>query len=366
MHLEEWRKKNPFFIKKITINNLVSKYNILWELTDINILVGNNGSGKSTIFKLAQLGLQDIRSFDQNSIGGILGKFDSMEIELNNGKKGKVKISDGHEKNDYMLKLLSELIENEKFTSQSSHEEIEKIRKTIKNIENIKSSTSDITRYILEGQSEFFSKNEGDISYFNKNISIEFISTFDMLLLSQEKYDKYSGKLYSELDVVIKEELDKLKDNIIQIKDKTKRDFIRKNNSKSLQEVDDKNNAKIDTLNNELAIFFKESGKKVLVGKNGELSISSNGQRLSTRNLSSGEKQLILILIKTLNCSLFNPCLIFMDEPEISLHVAWQMNLINSLKKIADQSQIIVVTHSPALVMANYKSKMVDIKDLVF
>lgn len=367
MQLEEWRKTNPFFIKKITVKNLVSRYDIEWVLSDINVLVGNNGSGKSTIFKLAKVGLQDINE-NTNNIDGVLGKFDSFEIELNNGKKGKINIVDDHAQKDQMLKLLTNLLDNEDFIRQMDDVSATNIKSMISSINNdVTSSKNDIRKYVLKGSSQFITKNEegSSVNILHNHVSIEFISTFDMLLLSQEKYDQYSEKRYSELDVVIQEELERLRSNIIKIKDKTKKEYSKKSNSKPLQEVEDKNNAKLDILNNELSKYFKESDKKVLISKQGNLSITSKEQSLSTTDLSSGEKQLILILIKTLNCSLFNPCIIFMDEPEISLHVGWQMNIINSLKRIAAQSQLVVVTHSPALVMKYYKSKMVDIKDLI-
>ncbi|MGK3472580.1 AAA family ATPase, partial [Klebsiella pneumoniae] len=37
--------------------------------------------------------------------------------------------------------------------------------------------------------------------------------------------------------------------------------------------------------------------------------------------------------------------------PEISLHLSWQEKLLASIKKLRSESQIIVVTHSPGIVM---------------
>lgn len=40
------------------------------------------------------------------------------------------------------------------------------------------------------------------------------------------------------------------------------------------------------------------------------------------------------------------------DEPEISLHVSWQMNFINDVQEIANLSgfHFIVATHSPQII----------------
>jgi len=44
--------------------------------------------------------------------------------------------------------------------------------------------------------------------------------------------------------------------------------------------------------------------------------------------------------------------LLLIDEPENSLHVAWQKTIVDDMKEIADikRLQIIIATHSPSIV----------------
>lgn len=60
--------------------------------------------------------------------------------------------------------------------------------------------------------------------------------------------------------------------------------------------------------------------------------------------LSSGEKQLLRILLETLSAGRST---IIIDEPEISMHVDWQRRLISAMRQLNPNCQIIVATHSP-------------------
>jgi hypothetical protein len=62
--------------------------------------------------------------------------------------------------------------------------------------------------------------------------------------------------------------------------------------------------------------------------------------------LSSGEKQLLFILVEAL---VAGPNTILIDEPEISMHVDWQKNLVRTIRTINPELQIIMATHSPEI-----------------
>ena len=79
--------------------------------------------------------------------------------------------------------------------------------------------------------------------------------------------------------------------------------------------------------------------------------------------LSSGEKQLIILLVEALLQK--NKKHIFLaDEPELSLHIAWQRKIIPAIKKINPNAQIIVATHSPE-VASKYKGSIFDMEELI-
>ena len=80
--------------------------------------------------------------------------------------------------------------------------------------------------------------------------------------------------------------------------------------------------------------------------------------------LSSGEKQLLLILTTVL-CQDSRPTIMLMDEPEISLHFEWQKILLESILELNPNIQIIVATHSPAMVMNGWLEHVHEINDLV-
>ena len=53
-----------------------------------------------------------------------------------------------------------------------------------------------------------------------------------------------------------------------------------------------------------------------------------------------------------------------MDEPEISLHLNWQEKLILTIKELNPWCQIIIVTHSPAIVMDGFMDCYVDMNEI--
>ena len=66
-------------------------------------------------------------------------------------------------------------------------------------------------------------------------------------------------------------------------------------------------------------------------------------------NLSSGEKQ-FLTLLACIFIDNTDRNLVLIDEPELSLNIRWQAELINLLMENAPKTQILLATHSPAIV----------------
>ena len=73
---------------------------------------------------------------------------------------------------------------------------------------------------------------------------------------------------------------------------------------------------------------------------------NSSGDKFDINELSSGEKQLFL---RTLAIKMLNPenSIILIDEPELSLHPKWQQKIVDVYRKIGENNQIIIATHSP-------------------
>ena len=66
-------------------------------------------------------------------------------------------------------------------------------------------------------------------------------------------------------------------------------------------------------------------------------------------NLSSGEKQ-FLTLLTCIFIDSTDRSLMLIDEPELSLNINWQSELINLLMENAPETQILLAAHSPAIV----------------
>ena len=110
--------------------------------------------------------------------------------------------------------------------------------------------------------------------------------------------------------------------------------------------------------------FFKESGKVIERDKDEIRFRDKNGRPLSPYQLSSGEKQLVIILTTVL-CQNGEPYILLMDEPEISLHFDWQKKLIGAVMRLNPALQLILTTHSPAVVMEGWLDRVQDVSDLI-
>lgn len=86
---------------------------------------------------------------------------------------------------------------------------------------------------------------------------------------------------------------------------------------------------------------------------------NAKGFPLSWRDLSSGEQQLLLLFCYVLT-GRDKPCVFIIDEPEISLNVKWQRQLIRSLLDITKGSdiQFIFASHSMEL-LAQHRQRVV-------
>ena len=109
--------------------------------------------------------------------------------------------------------------------------------------------------------------------------------------------------------------------------------------------------------------LFKDTGKTILRDKN-ELYFDSFGETLSPYKLSSGEKQMLIILLSVLVQNKRHYTL-FMDEPEVSLHVEWQQQLVSLIRDLNPNAQIILTTHSPAVIMNGWADCVTDVEDIV-
>lgn len=85
---------------------------------------------------------------------------------------------------------------------------------------------------------------------------------------------------------------------------------------------------------------------------NDKVFIKVDGRELPVSDLSSGERHILTFLTLVLFQGRQRNFLII-DEPEISLNIKWQRELMGLLHNLAPRTQIIVASHSPALAKGN-------------
>lgn len=355
-------------ISKIHISNFLGEADLDWNLNQINVLVGQNGSGKSTLLKLIQSTIENT-IIEESWLYNTCDIFFNEDIELKSYFAGttesplsKLSLNDEDVINQITEKLEishpflsknsmgSSLVEN--FVNREDKKKLAKeILATILEEKNNKPKVSigphsiennkKLDKYfharynneLMKKKPELFSKTGEKL-----NLNIEFFSTVNMSANSINKVNLSDGKTSTILDIEIQDGI---------------RQLEKSSNSKKLK------SKLVSSLNN----FFVETKKIVSFEKNLEIK-KTTGEVLDLKNLSSGERQLIYIFLKVVNAS-SKKSILLMDEPEISLHMSWQEKLIKEILVINPEQQIIIVTHSPAIVMNGWMDSYKDIKDIL-
>jgi predicted ATP-binding protein involved in virulence len=173
---------------------------------------------------------------------------------------------------------------------------------------------------------------------------------------------------FEQLETVLKEINNRRKSNEDDAINKDSIEFFQKwfNNQPQLKRIDkliEYNQAyqteieglyePIEKLMNLINEFYSESKKQLSITTQGELKvIFQNGKEAEIFELSSGEKQIITMLghliffeekFKT------QKGIFIIDEPEVSLHLAWQEIFVKSIIEASPNTQFILATHSPAI-----------------
>ena len=108
--------------------------------------------------------------------------------------------------------------------------------------------------------------------------------------------------------------------------------------------------------------LFSTTGKKAEV-QDGNLVFHQMRQVLSVDKLSTGEKQLLLVLLKVF-LSQGAPAVILLDEPEISLHISWQRRIVDVIRQLNPLCQIFITSHSPSIFSSGWGDKVVYFEDI--
>lgn len=338
-------------VKRIEIDKFWDKYNIRWDLnSNVNILTGVNGAGKSTVLDL----------ISSIIIGGklpidLVKKVGLVRIIFDNG----FSIVNVNFKDSY-LNLQKQAKENEILNELKEDLDSELSKSTRKS--KLNSITLNASISFVESPS----KEKMPIAQFLDKLNIDIVSTFDEPLTGfddkikweslredgvrssldkelhemQELYSYYIGNLANAIEKMIlagsQPDIDSLKSLYA-----TKNLFI-----SIINELFAQTGKTLDIENSKLAFIIKQDKKPI-----------------SIYELSSGEKQMLYILWKVLLQD-NKPYILVLDEPEISLHIDWQEILITKIKQLNPNCQVIIATHAPSVLLDGWQPYVRNLDDL--
>ena len=299
MKIEKVHIKNIKGIKDLELS--FKKNN---EILDVIVLAGVNGSGKTTI-------LEAIKDF-----------FDNKNINFGDIEKSNVN-----------LKIFFEDFEKKQI------EEAEK-----SSIDNYEHKLQDFFSALKSY--EYNRKNKGE--YYDYLIAKKFDTPPKIIYVPAEnKFEEiqtYSTTLSKEYEFINIINSNVIRDIPSYIA--TRRNYLATiEEDLTMKEITNKVVKEINRIFSVLKLDVKLKGfskdeKTMPIFEN------SAGEEFDINDLSSGEKQLFL---RTLSIKMLEPknSIILIDEPELSLHPKWQQRIIEVYKKIGENNQIIIATHSP-------------------
>lgn len=121
--------------------------------------------------------------------------------------------------------------------------------------------------------------------------------------------------------------------------------------------------ARIEDFRSVINGLFQETEKHIEIEGN-KFNIVSKGQILPIDALSSGEKQILLIMLRVFLLE-GKESYVLLDEPENSLDISWQYKLIDTLTKLGGpNAQFFITTHSPSIFGAGWGDKIIYMEDV--
>lgn len=120
--------------------------------------------------------------------------------------------------------------------------------------------------------------------------------------------------------------------------------------------------ARIEDFRSVINGLFQETEKHIEIEGN-KFNIVSKGQILPIDALSSGEKQILLIMLRVFLLE-GKESYVLLDEPENSLDISWQYKLIDTLTKLNSNAQFFITTHSPSIFGAGWGDKIIYMEDV--
>lgn len=187
-----------------------------------------------------------------------------------------------------------------------------------------------------------------------EGIRYQKISTFDIPFRDKPKAGREYSQLYNELHTIVYD---------IGNINPSFSDYRLK--ATNFPDEAEHINQRIQMLFETIDRLFGKTEKTIKINPNtNHLVFMDDDEEIPLYKLSSGEKQLLLILMRVFLME-EKPYILLMDEPEISLHIEWQYKLFEEIRRLNPNCQIITSTHSPSLFGEGWGDKLVFVEDLI-
>ena len=292
------------------------------EILDVIVLAGVNGSGKTTILESIKdffnnryindnNQIIDLNIFLENSEKILFEEFQKEDIYKNKFSSFFHRLSVLNSENTLNNKTQGEDIYKNKFSSFFHRLSVLNSKNTLNN----KTQGENLPKIVYVPANNSFEKVETETSTLSIGYEFTNIINLDMM----RDIPSYTATRRNHL-ATIEEDL-----------------TMKEITNKVVNEI----NSIFDILELDVKLKgFSKDEKTMPIFEN------SAGEEFDINDLSSGEKQLFL---RTLSIKMLEPknSIILIDEPELSLHPKWQQRIIEVYKKIGENNQIIIATHSP-------------------
>ena len=346
---------------------------------DLNIFTGPNGSGKTTLLKLLWYLISGnlYRIFPEIPFKSVVIETDPFSLSINRVAPNMVELN-GRISGEKVSEIAN--VERvgkrfDKFNAQIFHATKSSLFfPTFRRIEGgfsiaPEAEVSDVR--VLSGPERL----QGSMLRFSDEMSInghKFIASISTEDLSELLIQKYAD-IYEEITTRQAQVLEDISKEIQNNPDKDKVSEIPQDPSAVLSAIQ-KVNAEREQLSKPFSVL-SELSRKILrynaihitgrvirgeatpgitLGKGDDgITVGKAKDAISSDKLSSGEKQMLSFLCY----NAFNQGMtVFIDEPELSLHVDWQRRLLPTLLKQGEKNQFFLATHSP-FIYSKYPDK---------
>ncbi|MCQ2251997.1 MAG: AAA family ATPase [Bacteroidales bacterium] len=333
-------------IKSVQIKSLWNTYDINLNLNDsVNVLSGINGCGKSTILEFVLF----LLVHHKHKLPIYLApRVKSIIIDTD---KGTVYYESF---NDNYLNLKKNAESNSQFSDLKISVDDKLVGKDIKRWDNINIAAS--VSYVKVGERKL---SDSEMSEFVDSVDFVSVDSFD------SKFVDTNGDIIEEgfsLDSQLKDIFVSYSYYIGSLAEKIGKAAAENNLSKATyDEIYSQRNLFVSIMND----FLRETDKEIVL-TNQEPKFMVNGDKdnlLTYKELSSGEKQVLLIMLRTL-LQEKKEYIFTLDEPEISLHTDWQRILIEKIKLLNPNCQLIIATHAPSIILNGWSSCVQNIEDV--